>query len=336
VTGDVLDRAGRSGLSLTILKGCDVSAVSHPTLDSLMAAELVESTPPTIPDRMLLIFEDMRYSVTENDTHTDTCTVGPRSQGAKDPTRSTALSTSQEQVVCEEEEEEEGSMDSFLKSNGTSIASYRRLNSCDTRNQDVSAVEDTDSKVSHRHEERDIQGEDMDMVAEAPKSIILDDFATAQKSTPQLENERKMEKVIEVEVQNVVREERLQDKGEEDQEEENEQEEELKWIKQMKICGKQIAKFKTENNSGNKVILGDGDVLGDVDGASDRVSSHESCRIEVGSKVEGDYRGKGRWYAGTVTRDCGDGTFEILYKDGESETRVDLSTVSSLPCVFLP
>jgi hypothetical protein len=244
VTGDVLDRAGRSGLSLTILKGCDVSAVSHPTLDSLMAAELVESTPPTIPDRMLLIFEDMRYSVTENDTHTDTCTVGPRSQGAKDPTRSTALSTSQEQVVCEEEEEEEGSMDSFLKSNGTSIASYRRLNSCDTRNQDVSAVEDTDSKVSHRHEERDIQGEDMDMVAEAPKSIILDNFATAQKSTPQLENERKMEIVIEVEVevevevQNVVREERLQDKGEEDQEEENEQEEELKWIKQMKICGK--------------------------------------------------------------------------------------------------
>jgi hypothetical protein len=244
VTGDIPDRAGRSGLSLTILKGCDVSAVSHPTLDSLMAAELVESTPPTIPDRMLLIFEDMRYSVTENDTqndtdtHTDTCTVGPRSQGAEDPTRSTALSTSQEQAVVEEEEEEEGSMDSFLKSNGTSIASYRRLNSCDTRNQDVSAVEDTDSKVSHRHEERDIQGEDMDMVAEAPKSIILDDFATAQKSTPQLENERKMEIVIEVEVQNVVREERLQDKGEEDQEEENEQEEELKWIKQMKICGK--------------------------------------------------------------------------------------------------
>ena len=48
-----------------------------------------------------------------------------------------------------------------------------------------------------------------------------------------------------------------------------------------------------------------------------------SNRIEEGSKVEGNYRGKGKWFAGKITRDRGDHTFDIAYDDGESETRVD-------------
>ena len=55
----------------------------------------------------------------------------------------------------------------------------------------------------------------------------------------------------------------------------------------------------------------------------DRGTSRESGRIEEGSKVEGNYRGKGKWYAGKITRDRGDRTFDIAYDDGESETRVD-------------
>ena len=39
-------------------------------------------------------------------------------------------------------------------------------------------------------------------------------------------------------------------------------------------------------------------------------------------KVEGNYRGRGKWYKGKITRDRGDGTYEISYDDGESETRL--------------
>ena len=45
--------------------------------------------------------------------------------------------------------------------------------------------------------------------------------------------------------------------------------------------------------------------------------------IREGSKVEGNYRGRGKWFAGKIVRDRGDHTFDIAYDDGESETRVD-------------
>jgi hypothetical protein len=64
-------------------------------------------------------------------------------------------------------------------------------------------------------------------------------------------------------------------------------------------------------------------LIGGGGGGRDR----DSGRIEEGSKVEGNYRGKGKWYAGTVTRDRGDHTFDISYDDGESETRVDVDCV---------
>ena len=48
----------------------------------------------------------------------------------------------------------------------------------------------------------------------------------------------------------------------------------------------------------------------------------KKARIEEGSKVEANYRGKGKWYPGKITRDRGDKTFDISYDDGESETRV--------------
>ena len=59
-----------------------------------------------------------------------------------------------------------------------------------------------------------------------------------------------------------------------------------------------------------------------------------SRRMEEGAKVEGNYKGKGKWYPGKITRDRRDGTFDIAYDDGESESRVDellirLSGVSS-------
>jgi hypothetical protein len=44
-------------------------------------------------------------------------------------------------------------------------------------------------------------------------------------------------------------------------------------------------------------------------------------RLEEGSKVEANYRGRGRFFPGKIRRDRGDGTFDIDF-DGESELRV--------------
>lgn len=59
------------------------------------------------------------------------------------------------------------------------------------------------------------------------------------------------------------------------------------------------------------------------------IPSKISLRIEEGSKVEGNYRGKGKWYTGKVIRDRRDGTFDIAYDDGESEIRVDEALIRS-------
>ena len=45
-------------------------------------------------------------------------------------------------------------------------------------------------------------------------------------------------------------------------------------------------------------------------------------RIEEGSKVEANYRGRGKFYPGRVKRDRGDGMYDIDYNDGKQEKRV--------------
>ena len=44
--------------------------------------------------------------------------------------------------------------------------------------------------------------------------------------------------------------------------------------------------------------------------------------IKEGSKVKANWKGKGLMYPWKITRDHGDGTFDILYDDGDSEVRV--------------
>merc|ERR1712046_282156 len=41
-----------------------------------------------------------------------------------------------------------------------------------------------------------------------------------------------------------------------------------------------------------------------------------------GDKIEARYRGKTRYYPGKISRDHGNGTYDIDYDDGERETRV--------------
>ncbi|RYH28864.1 hypothetical protein EON65_10595, partial [archaeon] len=45
-------------------------------------------------------------------------------------------------------------------------------------------------------------------------------------------------------------------------------------------------------------------------------------RLEEGAKVEVNYGGKGKYFPGKISKARLDGTFDILYDDGDSETRV--------------
>ena len=46
-------------------------------------------------------------------------------------------------------------------------------------------------------------------------------------------------------------------------------------------------------------------------------------KLREGDKVEARYRGREKYYPGKISRDRGDGTFDIAYDDGERETRVE-------------
>jgi hypothetical protein len=52
--------------------------------------------------------------------------------------------------------------------------------------------------------------------------------------------------------------------------------------------------------------------------------------LAKGSKVEAKYRGGSRYYKGKITRKRLNGTFDILYDDGEKEMGVDKSLIKSL------
>ena len=58
--------------------------------------------------------------------------------------------------------------------------------------------------------------------------------------------------------------------------------------------------------------------------------THSHAALTAGDKVEVRYRGLEKWYKGKITRDCGDGTFDVHYDDGEQETRVLREWIRSL------
>ena len=65
---------------------------------------------------------------------------------------------------------------------------------------------------------------------------------------------------------------------------------------------------------------GDLDSMDDLFGGSPK-KAHG--RLEVGAKVQVNYRGNGKYYPGKITRDRRDGTFDIAYDDGEAEACAD-------------
>jgi hypothetical protein len=53
-------------------------------------------------------------------------------------------------------------------------------------------------------------------------------------------------------------------------------------------------------------------------------------KLEVGMKVEANYRGKGKYYKGKIAKENRDGTFDIDYDDGEYESRMEAMDIRSL------
>ena len=56
-------------------------------------------------------------------------------------------------------------------------------------------------------------------------------------------------------------------------------------------------------------------------------SPKRSKKPREGDQVEADFKGKGKYYAGKVTRVRSDGTYDIEYEDGDSEKRVELKRI---------
>ncbi|CAM9486376.1 unnamed protein product, partial [Sphacelaria rigidula] len=55
----------------------------------------------------------------------------------------------------------------------------------------------------------------------------------------------------------------------------------------------------------------------------------EACKFRLGQKIEGRYRGKGRWYKGRIVGTNPDGTYDVRYEDGDEDLRLETSALKS-------
>lgn len=53
----------------------------------------------------------------------------------------------------------------------------------------------------------------------------------------------------------------------------------------------------------------------------------DALYFQSNAHIEVNYQGKGNWYPGKITRDRNDGTFDVLYDDGEVEVRVEQARI---------
>jgi hypothetical protein len=85
-----------------------------------------------------------------------------------------------------------------------------------------------------------------------------------------------------------------------------------------------------DNDDGDVETAVAADLVRAVGGSKKGVNPSRSARIEEGSKVEANYRGKGKFYPGRVKRDRGDGTFDVDYNDSDQEMRVPADMIRLL------
>ena len=60
------------------------------------------------------------------------------------------------------------------------------------------------------------------------------------------------------------------------------------------------------------------------------VFENNSRALCEGDAVEADYRGRGKFYPGKISRDRGEGKYDIAYDDGDEETGVEARLIRKL------
>jgi hypothetical protein len=80
------------------------------------------------------------------------------------------------------------------------------------------------------------------------------------------------------------------------------------------------------------LLYDDGDEERDVEKKNIRRSSvgTETIKFAKGDKVEGNFRGRGRWLAAKITYASRSGTFDLLYDDGDEERDVEKKNIRAI------
>ena len=78
--------------------------------------------------------------------------------------------------------------------------------------------------------------------------------------------------------------------------------------------------IKAHSNGTFDVLYDDGD---EEKGVERRLIRDLANGFEEGDRVQVRFEGKGEWYEGKITDARSDGTFDVLYEDGDTEERVE-------------
>ena len=65
------------------------------------------------------------------------------------------------------------------------------------------------------------------------------------------------------------------------------------------------------------------------------VSEHDSSALCEGDAVEVRYRGREKYYPGKISRDRGEGKYDIAYDDGDEESGVDARLIRRLSLIHI-
>jgi hypothetical protein len=58
-----------------------------------------------------------------------------------------------------------------------------------------------------------------------------------------------------------------------------------------------------------------------------QLSPQRRTKLQEGESIEANYKGRGKWYKGTVSSDKGDGTYDILYDDLTVKEHLELFAI---------
>jgi chloramphenicol 3-O-phosphotransferase len=108
-----------------------------------------------------------------------------------------------------------------------------------------------------------------------------------------------------------------------------------KWFKGTILKAHRDGTFDVEYEDGDKETNVDAELIRSLEapkkdeGSPDK-GKGKGASLEVGDKVEARFRGRSKWFKGTILKAHRDGTFDVEYEDGDKETNVDAELIRSL------